>query len=665
MSAPQASHGTGITSFSAHLGQDTPEARISRGIAPVKPEFLAKSEIKIQVEAVCGVQDKRTSVAAVEKKSRNQLKRERKQERESDRNLCWSFVQGKCSFADACKRSHNLEAYLSNKEAELPGRCPFEATGECKYGLMCRWMSKHQNGTRQNDDGSAQLQIKQANTHTSSNRDVDNTAESAGDGTLPCGTVELPVSHQVDDEFNTLHSDLLVQLRKETYPFTRSTAMLNKLGCRISRKKKSCNKEGKKQKADTDADVSAAQPAKIYDVSRDGTGFDKELPLRQAEKKRVDFREKLYLAPLTTVGNLPFRRICKGLGADVTCGEMAMAVSLLQGSKSEWALLKRHPCEDLFGVQICGGYPDAVSQAAELLEDNISMDFIDVNCGCPIDLVCNKGAGSSLLTRLDRLEAVVRAGSGAVSCPFTFKTRKGYHDNSDIAHTFVDKAAGWGAAAMTLHGRTRAQRYTKQADWDYVDRCSQLAAPTGLQLIGNGDIFSYEDYRAHMESASRDIDSSGGLATCMIARGALIKPWIFTEIKEQRTWDISASERFDVIKQFCNAGLEHWGSDTKGVEATRRFLLEWLSFLHRYVPVGLLERLPCKLHWRPPSFVGRSDLETLLASGSCSDWVRISEMLLGPAPPGFQFSPKHRSNAYATVDSTEAAMAFDDGQQNG
>mmetsp|Transcript_16161 Transcript_16161/g.38323 ORF Transcript_16161/g.38323 Transcript_16161/m.38323 type:complete len:309 (-) Transcript_16161:101-1027(-) len=243
MSAPQASHGTGITSFSAHLGQDTPEARISRGIAPVKPEFLAKSEIKIQVEAVCGVQDKRTSVAAVEKKSRNQLKRERKQERESDRNLCWSFVQGKCSFADACKRSHNLEAYLSNKEAELPGRCPFEATGECKYGLMCRWMSKHQNGTRQNDDGSAQLQIKQANTHTSSNRDVDNTAESAGDGTLPCGTVELPVSHQVDAEFNTLHSDLLVQLRKETYPFTRSTAMLNKLGCRISRKKKSCNKE--------------------------------------------------------------------------------------------------------------------------------------------------------------------------------------------------------------------------------------------------------------------------------------------------------------------------------------------------------------------------------------------------------------------------------------
>lgn len=145
----------------------------------------------------------------------------------------------------------------------------------------------------------------------------------------------------------------------------------------------------------------------------------------------------------------------------------------------------------------------------------------------------------------------------------------------------------------------------------------------------------------------------------MVARGALIKPWICTEIKERRHWDISAPERLDMLRTFVSHGLEQWGSDARGVETTRRFLLEWLSFLHRYVPLGLLEVTPQRMAWRPPPLVGRSDLETLFASDSAADWVRISEMLLGPAPPGFQFAPRHRSNAYiaSSADAVAAAAA--------
>ena len=100
-----------------------------------------------------------------------------------------------------------------------------------------------------------------------------------------------------------------------------------------------------------------------------------------------------------------------------------------------------------------------------------------------------------------------------------------------IAHTFIPQVRSWGAVALTLHGRTRAQRYSRQADWEYIGSCAEL--DPSLQLIGNGDVLSYEDWNAHVSA------SGGALSTCMIGRGALIKPWIFTEIKvgEGRVWE--------------------------------------------------------------------------------------------------------------------------------
>ncbi|XP_064590197.1 tRNA-dihydrouridine(47) synthase [NAD(P)(+)]-like isoform X2 [Zonotrichia leucophrys gambelii] len=357
--------------------------------------------------------------------------------------------------------------------------------------------------------------------------------------------------------------------------------------------------------------------------------------LRPCEKKKLDIQGKLYLAPLTTCGNLPFRRICKRFGADVTCGEMAVCTNLLQGQSSEWALLKRHHTEDIFGVQLEGAFPDTMTKCAELLNRTIDVDFVDINVGCPIDLVYKKGGGCALMTRSNKFEQIVRGMNSVLDVPLTVKIRTGVQEKVNVAHKIIPRIREWGASMVTLHGRSREQRYTRSADWAYIAECARLASP--MPLFGNGDILSYEDANRAMQM---------GVSGIMIARGALIKPWLFTEIKEQRHWDISSRERFDILKDFTNFGLEHWGSDTQGVEKTRKFLLEWLSFLCRYIPVGLLEHLPQKINERPPYYLGRDYLETLMASQNVDDWIKISELLLGPVPPSFTFLPKHKANSY-------------------
>ncbi|CAE1258860.1 DUS3 [Acanthosepion pharaonis] len=359
------------------------------------------------------------------------------------------------------------------------------------------------------------------------------------------------------------------------------------------------------------------------------------ITLRPEEKKKINFSDKLYLAPLTTVGNLPFRRICKTFGADVTCSEMAVATSVLQG-KSEWALLKRHKSEDIFGIQLCGSHFEPMTRCAQLIQETCDVDFIDINCGCPIELIFQKGEGCALMGRSSRLGQIVRGMKSVLEVPLTLKMRTGISDSKNLAHTLIPKLRNWGVDLVTVHGRSREQRYTKLADWDYIRRCS--LAGTTMPVFGNGDVYSFEDAN-HFKSLS-------GVSGLMVARGALIKPWIFTEIKEQRHWDISSSERMDILRQFVNNGFEHWGSDHQGVETTRRFLLEWLSFLHRYIPVGILERVPQKINERPPYYFARDELETLMASSNCGDWIKISEMLLGPVPDNFVFLPKHKANAY-------------------
>lgn len=564
----------------------TPQpAKIESGMARIKPEFVKQSQPR-HVETAFVAPSDRTSAAATDgdgqppprKKLRGQNhSRPHHRPQPQSAKLCFKHLakEGSCLHGEQCRYSHDLQAFLAAKPADLGNKCPLvEAHGGCRYGAVCRFAQAHPGGA------------------TATPHLVDGISGTPG-------------------ECNTLSKELQQALRKRQFDFGPSEKILKEISA--------------------GAAVNGVTNGQTLDNCVDDVGPE--------EPKKVDFRGKLYLAPLTTVGNLPFRRVCKEFGADITCGEMAMAANLLQGQPSEWALLKRHSSEDLFGVQLCGAHPDVMTRCAQLLRDKCSVDFVDINMGCPIDFVYKKGAGSGLMGRAKKLAEIVYGMVGALDIPLTVKMRAGMHEGRAIAHQVIAQlvAAPRKPALITVHPRSREQRYTKSADWAYLDRCAQAASP--IPVFGSGDVLSWEDAEKRLSETS--------VSGLMIARGALIKPWIFTEIKERRHWDISSSERLDILRKYTAYGLDHWGSDTEGVERTRRFLLEWLSFLHRYIPVGLLEVLPQKINERPPPYRGRDDLETLFASPSCADWLKISEMLLGPLPEGFNFLPKHKANAYS------------------
>jgi len=550
--------------------------------------------------------------------------------------LCGAYMavlegeEPNCRFQN-CKYSHDVETYLANKPPDLGDKCyVFDSLGYCPRGATCRFSKPHIDANYKN------LTNKEIYTG-------------------------------VKQEINHSDRDTIMKLRKKAYDFSKADAACNK-SFAIMREREakekgedfekenenSCKLEcGVNTGMNTETDIKkqteepkeeeepANKKPKLDELDEKRIGYapDEDLVrLRPQEKKKLDWKDKLYLAPLTTVGNLPFRRLCKKLGADITCSEMALGLPLLQGHAPEWALMQRHHTEDFFGIQVCGCSPPQMSRVAQLLEDKVDCDFVDINLGCPIDLIFKRGMGSGLMIRKRPLEIISRTMASLMTRPLTIKMRTGVYKDKNVAHELFPRLESLGIDALTIHGRSREQRYTKLADWDYISECKKSV---DIPVFGNGDVLNFEDYYANKEKS--------GVDGIMIARGALIKPWIFTEIKERRHWDISGQERLDIVKDFANFGLEHWGSDDRGVETTRKFLLEWMSFQYRYVPHGILKCPPQRINERLPAtgYRGRDDLETLLSSPNGQDWVKITEMFLGKVKDGFEFLPRHKANSYS------------------
>jgi tRNA-dihydrouridine synthase 3 len=312
------------------------------------------------------------------------------------------------------------------------------------------------------------------------------------------------------------------------------------------------------------------------------------------------------------------------MGADVTVGEMAIVRKLLAGSPSEFALLKGHPEERFFGVQLADRSPESLAEGARLAESRGAC-FVDLNCGCPIHEITRRGLGATLLRKPRKLARLVEAMKKAVQIPVTVKLRSGWTEGKENASEVARACEDAGADAIVLHGRTREQRYNRAADWELIGR---VASERGIPVIGNGDILT--PYEAEERRAR------SGVRSMMVARGALIKPWIFRELRSGRTWEPTAEERVGVLWRFVELLREHFGEDDRGRKRTMRFLPWHLNFFHRYraLPEAAYrerarEHPLLQSRLEPDPF--HSPLERLLADSRPEVHQRLAEVLLGSA----------------------------------
>src|SRR5438477_4106789 len=221
----------------------------------------------------------------------------------------------------------------------------------------------------------------------------------------------------------------------------------------------------------------------------------------------------LYLAPMAGVSESPFRRLCRRFGADVVVTEFLSAEGIRRENEATIAKLRFGPGERPIGVQIFGGEPDAMGEAAAFVTDVFAPEFIDINFGCPVKKVVKRNGGSGCLKDLSLVESVIRAVSRVTHLPVTCKIRSGWNEDTRDPVGIALRCQDAGVRVLTLHPRTRTQMYTGSARWDEI---AAVVDALDIPVLGNGDIKTPDD-AMRMWRATR-------CAGVMIARGSFGQP---------------------------------------------------------------------------------------------------------------------------------------------
>ena len=284
--------------------------------------------------------------------------------------------------------------------------------------------------------------------------------------------------------------------------------------------------------------------------------------------RNIDLGEKpLFLAPMEDVTDIGFRMLCKRFGAAMVYTEFVSAEALVRNIKSTLNKLSIADSERPVGIQIYGRDVESMVEAAKIVEQ-VSPDVIDLNFGCPVKKVASKGAGSGMLRNIPLMLDITREVVKAVKTPVTVKTRLGWDSENLVITTLAEQLQDCGIEALTIHGRTRAQMYTGNADWSLIKEVKNNPR-IHIPIIGNGDITTAEEAKMAFEQY--------GVDAVMVGRATFGRPWVFKEMNELiqgidgTSTALTIDDKIDILKEQLDINVEKI-DEYRGILHTRRHL---------------------------------------------------------------------------------------------